>query len=114
MVYLFSAYFSYLTKSVSRRVMDLVIKSNKDVFGRLIYFRSSLPVKFIRGSRFLQIFDYCSGNDRQSHPGTDIKKNHRRKDSFAHPKLFFIKKKKKMRQWLKQKNDSQSMLNHQA
>lgn len=94
MVYLFSAYFSYLPKSVSRRVMDLVIKSNKDVFARLIYFWSSLPVKFIRGTRFLQIFDYCSGNDkRKSHLGTDIKKNHMRKDSVAHTKLFFLKKK---------------------
>lgn len=80
--------------------MDLVIKSNKDVFAGLIYFLSSLPVKFIRGTRFLQIFDYCSGNDKckSPEPGTDIKKNLPRKGSVAHAKLFSLKG---MRQWLK-------------
>lgn len=76
MVYLCSASFPYLLKSVSGRVMDMVIKFNKDAFVKLIYFANSVPVKFIKETRFLQIFDYCSGNDKKyrSHPGTDIKR----------------------------------------
>lgn len=85
MVYLRSVYFFYLLKNVSGRVMDMVIKSNKDAFVKLIYFPNSVPVKFIKESRFLQIFDYCSGNDRKgrSHPGTDNKKSHMRESTIA-------------------------------
>lgn len=94
MVYLCSAYFSYLLKSVSWRVIDMVIKSNKDAFVKLIYFPNSVPVKFIKETRFLHIFDYCSGNDKKckSHPGTDIKKSHRRNGSVAYTKLFLLKR----------------------
>lgn len=86
MVYLCSAYFSYLLKSVSWRVMDMVIKSNKDRFVKRIYFPNSVPVKFIKETRFPQIFDYCSRNDKKckSHPGTDIKKGHARKGCRLH------------------------------
>lgn len=81
MVYLCSPYFFSLLKSVSWRVMDMLIKSNKDAFFKLIYFPNSVPVKFIKETRFPQISDYCSGNDKKckSHPSTDIKKNHMRK-----------------------------------
>lgn len=54
----------------------MAIKSNKDAFVKLIYFPNYVPVKFIKETRFLHIFDYCSRNDKKckSHPGTDIKR----------------------------------------
>lgn len=94
MVYLHSAYFSYLLKSISGRVMGMVIKSNKDAFVKLIYFPNSVSVKFIKESRFLQIFDYRSGNDKKckSHPGTDIKRATWEKALSLNAKLFLLKR----------------------
>lgn len=94
MVYLCFAYFSYLLKSVSWRVTDMVIKSNKDAFVKLIYFPNFVSVKLIKETRFQQIFDYCSRNDKKckSHPGTDIKKSHMRKGSVIYTKLFSLKR----------------------
>lgn len=74
--------------------MDMVIKSNKDAFVKLIYFPNSVPVKFVKETRFPQIFDYCCGNDKKckSYPGKDIKKSHMRKGSVSYTKLFLLKR----------------------